>query len=827
MTMTGPNKIVKRQVGKDSKSSSRPSSGGALCKTCTPCRQKKVRCDGTRPQCVECSTNSLPCVYPHDARREPRPSRARVQSLEATVAAMLDHMKAAGILTSEMQSAWTAELMDTDHPSRASQDYTTHGLSRLASTAAIASPLPTPTASTAAQEMGASFLSSPPRSSVGPTDETKPRLDSFNTILSRTTQTQLDSTELAPVKLVPRPISNDGNGDGTGLSPSEARVAGVFHENGYVSAVHGLASIMNPTSRAQHRENINKMTRKGDDAISASKARLISNAALQRQREARMFRNPRDLMDLDGVDPELAKHLLDLHFNRQHYAYLISYRPAIMDSLASGGGPFANKLLLNAIFYSTSLYSDRPSLRADPDDPQSVGRRFYDRFRELLVDELDKPSIPSALALLLTSVSLVSQGKPSAGWSLSGTAHRMIIDLGCHLMLGPDYESTGGVNEQRVLRTDLEQEMRKRLYWAAFTTDATQALYLGRPCMFASAQARVPLQLLDTFEELEEWEPYIDPKSPASAPPPYGRQPAHAVSTFSSLVRILQISTRINDLYGIQCVKYTTEYLLNKKESIERELEKWQTSLPSHLCFDPDDTLTITPPPHQITPHTTFHALTILLHRAFLEEGHLRRHTDETAKRRGEEACIQSALMIQKLVRRYRESFTLRRAPFLLSYAVYSAVIVILRQERHERGQFTEPISFFWTCLSELQVGCNFGLKKPLSVLQDMVREFQTSIKESGTTGTEQPQPAGLDESFFFPLAMAPAASAIAPNNTNTSTPTGAYVSATASDYIPHMDHFDPAFGHSPGLLDFLNDQEKDISQDALYGLFAPSQPFP
>jgi hypothetical protein len=108
-----------------------------------------------------------------------------------------------------------------------------------------------------------------------------------------------------------------------------------------------------------------------------------------------------------------------------------------------------------------------------------------------------------------------------------------------------------------------------------------------------------------------------------------------------------------------------------------------------------------------------------------------------------------------------------------------------------------------------------------------MVREFQTSIKESGSTGTEQPQPAGLDESFFFPLAMAPAASAIAPNNTNTSTPTGAYVSATASDYIPHMDHFDPAFGHSPGLLDFLNDQEKDISQDALYGLFAPSQPFP
>lgn len=597
--MTGP-KPPKR-IARDNRVS-RPSAG-ALCKTCTPCRQKKVRCDGTRPQCVECSTNNLPCVYPHDARREPRPSRARVQTLEATVAAMMEHMRTSGVLTPQLQAAWTTELMDTDD--HGAHDYP-HGLSRLASTAAIASPLPTPAASAIAHDMGASFLSSPPRSSVGPSDgESKPPLSSFNAILAQPNQSAAGTMEpesSSKQSSVARPISNDGNGDGTGLSPSEARVAGVFHENGYVSAVHGLASIMNPTSRAQHKQNIATMTRKGDDAVSSSKARLISNAALQRQREARMFRQPKDMMDLDGTPPELAKHLLDLHFNRQHYAYLITYRPAIMDSIASGGGPFANKLLLNAIFYSTSLYSDRLSLRKDPNDHQSVGQRFYDRFRQLLVDELDKPSIPSALALLLTSVSLVSQGKPSAGWSLSGTAHRMIIDLGCHLMLGPDYESATSTSNERMLRRDLEQEMRKRLYWSAFTTDATQALYLGRPCMFASAQARVPLQLLDTFEELEEWEPYIDPESPGSAPPPYGAQPAHAVSTYSSLVRLLQISTRINDLYGIQCMKYGAECLQTKKESIEKELAKWQNALPAHLRFDPDDMLTITPPPHQITP---------------------------------------------------------------------------------------------------------------------------------------------------------------------------------------------------------------------------------
>src|SRR5699024_10024151 len=103
------------------------------------------------------------------------------------------------------------------------------------------------------------------------------------------------------------------------------------------------------------------------------------------------------------------------------------------------------------------------------------------------------PSIPTAVALLLTSATLVSKGRSSAGWNLSGVAYRMIIDMGCHLMLGPDYQTNLTAGHSQLLRGDLEQEVRRRLYWGAFVTDATQSLYLGRPCMFATAEARVPL----------------------------------------------------------------------------------------------------------------------------------------------------------------------------------------------------------------------------------------------------------------------------------------------------------------------------------------------
>lgn len=176
--------------------------------------------------------------------------------------------------------------------------------------------------------------------------------------------------------------------------------------------------------------------------------------------------------------------------------------------------------------------------------------------------------------------------------------------------------------------------------------------------------------------------------------------------------------------------------------------------------------------------------------------------------------------MIEKYIRAYRKTFTLRRAPFLLSYAIYSAVAIILPQERHDRGHFTELISFFWTCLGELQHGCNSGLKKPLLVLRDMAREFEISSKERGPVAHEQPDFGILDESLFPQL----------PHNT-APIDTEMY---SAAQYLYDMNSeqniVDPLQTSAnmvvSGLTNFMNDQEWDISQNTLYGLFAPTQSF-
>ena len=385
-----------------------------------------------------------------------------------------------------------------------------------------------------------------------------------------------------------------------GPSPSEVNIAGAITEDGQVQ-VHGVTSTLHQppvvTARAEERSDFeDEKNFRGELATD----QLISYALIQRQRESSILSGPRieTKLELDGVTPELAFHLLDLHWNRQHYAYLLTYRPAIMDSLTNGG-PHANKLLLNAIYYSSCLYSDRSSLRSDPNDPQTLGSHFYRRFKELLMDEIDRASIPTAVALLLCGASLVSHGKQSAGWVLCGTAYRMIIDLGCHLSI----ETQRSQSLATFRSTAIEFEIRKRVYWGAFMTDKFQSLYLGRAPVLRRAEARVPNNLHDSYEELEAWMPYRDPEAEPLDPdvPTYQPRPAYAVSTFRSLLALAEIASQVIDaFYSIESIRMTREVLIQTKLDIQRHLNDWTRNAPEYLCFDPD--IHPTPPPHQITP---------------------------------------------------------------------------------------------------------------------------------------------------------------------------------------------------------------------------------
>ncbi|PYI12665.1 hypothetical protein BO78DRAFT_435188 [Aspergillus sclerotiicarbonarius CBS 121057] len=440
---------------------------------------------------------------------------------------------------------------------------------------------------------------------------------------------------------------------------------------------------------------------------------LVSYAAIRRQEELTLVLVPsvRMNVDFDGVPVDLAMHLLELHWNRQHLSYLLTYRPAIMHSLMTNG-PFVNKLLLNAIYLQSSLYSDRESSFLAPQAPNSKGLVFYERFKQLLPHYIDAPSLPTVVALLTSGACLVPYGRQSAGWALSGMGYQMIIDLGCHLECPVTSKASA-----------IEQEMKKRIYWGAFVSDKFQSLFLGRPPVMRET-GDVSRVFMDSYEEMEEWKPYIGPLDPsASTLQTYQGRPSYAISTFQALLQLCMIAGDVVDaFYSVKSSSESESVLLQTKHRMTQRLGQWQDNLPAWLRFEPG--LDATRPPHQLTPHALYWALVILIEQAFLRHGHFNFNLPPDSAEESRQRCIEAALKIWKLVEAYKQTFTLRRAQYGISYASYCAVLVMLQHTRHDDDD-VKCIRFFWSALWEYQKGCSYSLKRPLKFLKALMQRLE------------------------------------------------------------------------------------------------------
>ena len=406
---------------------------------------------------------------------------------------------------------------------------------------------------------------------------------------------------------------------------------------------------------------------------------LVANAALQRQREFSL----RSLPDIDGVPTELAMHLLDLHWNRSHHAFLLTYRPAFTRDLISGG-PYTSTFLLNAVFASASKYSSRPELRDDPFDPRTSGARFFRRCAEILMRDslFERSSIPSIVGLLLLGSAFLARGELSKSWLYTGLALRMVYDLGLHL----DCRQPGCDAE--------DLEIRRRVFWGAFICDKLQSLYLGRPFAIPLRDALVTTDFMDTMEELDPWTPYVDAICPNTNCSPCEPTLVHSVTTFQQFCLLSKLMTEI--IQSFYFVGANASNAQAKLESLDKGLSSWYRKLSSQLVFQPwseDSALSDKRvSPNIIILNTTYHSLVILLHRPFMSEGHLRSlcpPADSWKK------CTLAAKHITSIMKAYRSAYALRGAPYLASYASYVACTIHVREAALQNGRGASTCASF------------------------------------------------------------------------------------------------------------------------------------
>jgi hypothetical protein len=387
---------------------------------------------------------------------------------------------------------------------------------------------------------------------------------------------------------------------------------------------------------------------------------LIANAAMERQREHRL----RGLSSIRGVPAELTLHLLDLHWSRQHHTFLLTYRPAFMRELEHGG-PYCSDLLLFTILACASKFSEMP-------DPET-GQRFFTRCDDLLLRQglLIQSSIPTVIALVMLGSTFIARGMTSKGWLYTGYAMRMIYDLGLHT------ESHLEVNKYNVE----EIEIRRRVFWGAFVCEKLQSLYLGRPPTIRLQDVDVSQDFLDTFEELEPWEPYDHSMPPGLRPMSSILPSAYSVTVFQHLCQLSQIMTKIIDkVYGVGATVSSTRHEIRP---LDDTLTGWCSSLPHHLTYEPWAKSSSDSPdivaPNRIILLTTYHSLVVLLHRPFITATSPNENGDSSTigtpafawKR-----CTAAARHITSLVLSYQSIYPLRKSSYLLSYAVYVACTI-------------------------------------------------------------------------------------------------------------------------------------------------------
>ncbi|KAL4757922.1 transcription factor domain-containing protein [Aspergillus foveolatus] len=391
----------------------------------------------------------------------------------------------------------------------------------------------------------------------------------------------------------------------------------------------------------------------------ALRYQLIANAAMQRQQEHRL----RGLATIRGIPAALVLHLLDLHWSRQHHTFLLTYRPTFMRELEHGG-PYCSDLLLYTVLACASKFSEQP-------DPET-GERFFARCDELLLHGglLTQSSIPTVITLIMLGSTFIARGMTSKGWLYTGYAMRMIYDLDLHTETGVE-----------ISRDNIEQiEIRRRVFWGAFVCEKLQSLYLGRPPTIRLLDVHVPQEFLDTFEELEPWQPYTDGEScedSGGAPASSALPSTYSVSVFQQLCLLSQVMAQIID--KVYFVGSTQSKARHEVRPLDDALSAWYRDLPAHLTYEP---WRADPRPPMIAPNriillTTYHSLLILLHRPFITaSAPADTATGPPVSASSWQRCAAAARHITALALSYRSVYPLRKSSYLLGYAVYVACTI-------------------------------------------------------------------------------------------------------------------------------------------------------
>lgn len=141
---------------------------------------------------------------------------------------------------------------------------------------------------------------------------------------------------------------------------------------------------------------------------------------------------------------------------------------------------------------------------------------------------------------------------------------------------------------------------------------------------------------------------------------------------------------------------------------------------------------------HIDSPSAMYNVLMILLHRPFVADGHLY-NTARAISVNSFMSCATAADDIVHILRLYDKAFSVRRAPYLISYSTYVAATIHARIAA-KRGAGSHAHSSLETCLAVFRENqeTNWAVRRANAIVQNLIKRLGVTVHSLDETQIER-----------------------------------------------------------------------------------------
>ncbi|OJJ45437.1 hypothetical protein ASPZODRAFT_153088 [Penicilliopsis zonata CBS 506.65] len=682
---------------------------------CVPCRESKIRCDGTTPNCNNCHRKGKECRYQHGEDKRKVSLRAATELFSARIDQLTQFIYDHGLEPPPMNpddEMGMTRVLDTLRIPRAQprRMFPVAAGSPQANIAQspVRSPVPTtPVDGQLSQINRNTHISSPspvPVSAPAPAATALPNPPVFSSPGNVATETQLpgivpgvnncspSSWGFLPTAASLNTLYVDINGvpvDQSGLPPrhdasSQQPVLPLAQsESGFDSDSGEEEDEAQNEVIEQLSHRIGTLKIAGDGHLrfygATSNLNLVDvSATQQRQRpDARTVRQDgQDILNHlrvgQPVDQAMEDHLVELYFTWQNPSAYVVNKEMYMIARSKwrtemDETPFYSEVLTNAMCAIGSTFEARyhPTFITFP---KSLSEFFADRAKALLEIELDSPCVATVQALVILASHEGASNRDARGWLYSGMSMRLAFDLGLHIDLTP-YVDRGDMSA-------FEADVRRAAFWGSYIADHFWGFYLGRPFRMNAGDITVPKPASNLGLDKEEiWWPYgLELRSEALS---RGLDNPNELISRQFAILWEMISPVGHILYG--CVDISRHDLQRITSKVTEDLFAWKENLPSNLQIDLDNE-NVPELPHLLMLHMQYHQIVIFFHRPWVSKNYIQPRSPRQGPGylHARQKCIESATAVARLLRLYEKHYTFRRMNNEVVSMIFTAALMLL-----------------------------------------------------------------------------------------------------------------------------------------------------